>query len=80
MKRKYEFDNPEKFRVDHEILGDNLDFILQSLKSQLKSLQQEEEEIILAKKQKKEEKEKSKLEKKQEKQNFLKPHLNNLKN
>jgi len=79
MKRKYEFDNPEKFRVDHEILGDNLDFILQSLKSQLKSLQQEEEEIILAKKQKKEEKEKSKLEKKQEKQNFLNIDFNSYK-
>ena len=76
MKRKYEFDNPEKFRVDHEILGDNLDFILQSLKSQLKSLQQEENEIKLAKQQKKEEKEKTKLEKKQDKQISLNVDVN----
>jgi len=79
MKMKYEFNNPEKFRVDHEILADNLGFILQSLKSQLKSLQQEEEEIILAKQQKKEEKEKTKLEKKQEKQNFLNNNFNSYK-
>jgi len=80
MKIKYEIDNPEKFRVEHEIIPDNLDFILQSLKSQLKSLQQEEEEIILAKQQKKEEKEKVKLEKKQEKQNFLNIDFNSYKN
>ncbi len=76
MKMKYEFDNPEKFRVDHEILADNLDFILQSLKSQLKSLQQEEKEMILAKQQKKEEKEKTKLEKRQDKQNSLNVDVN----
>ncbi|QEE15101.1 hypothetical protein DSAG12_00924 [Promethearchaeum syntrophicum] len=71
MKIKYGFNNPEKFRVEHEILGENLDFILQSLKSQYKSLQQEENEIKLAKQQKKEEKEKIKLDKKQDKQIFL---------
>jgi len=76
MKSKYEFDNPEKFRVEHEILADNLGFILQSLKSQLKSLEQEEEEMILAKQQKKEEKEKSKLEKRQDGQNFLNIDVN----
>ncbi len=79
MKMKYEFKNPEKFRVDHEILAENLDFILQSLKSQLKSLQQEEEEMILTKQKKKEEKEKTKLEKKQEKQNFLNIDFNSYK-
>jgi len=68
MKMKYDFDNPDKFRVKHEIIADNLDFILQSLKSQLKSLHQEEEEIMLAKQQKKEEKVKTKLEKRQDKQ------------
>ncbi len=76
MKLKYEFDNSEKFRVKHEITADNMDFILQSLKSQLKSLHQEEEEIILAKQQKKEEKEKSKLEKRQDGQNFLNIDIN----
>ncbi|MHA1474807.1 MAG: hypothetical protein ACTSPA_01085 [Promethearchaeota archaeon] len=84
MKMKHEIDNPEKFRVEHEIIPDNLDFILQSLKSQLKSLQQEEKEIILAKKQKKEEKEKTKLEKKQDKKISLKlnvsPYIKRLKN
>ena len=84
MKMKYDFDNPDKFRVKHEIIADNLDFILQSLKSQLKSLEQEEEEINLAKQQKKEEKEKSKLEKRQDKQISLniniKSYIKRLKN
>ncbi len=76
MKMKYGFDNPEKFRVKHEISADDLDFILQSLKSQLKSLKQEEEEMILAKQQQKEEKEKIRLEKKQDKQNILNIDVN----
>ena len=76
MKIKYEIDNPEKFRVEHEIIPDNLDFILQSLKSQLNSLQQEEKDIKLAKQQKKEEKEKTKLEKRQDKQISLNMDVN----
>jgi hypothetical protein len=76
MKLKYEFDNQDKFRVEHEILAENLGFILQSLKSQLKSLQQEEEEMILAKQQKKKEKEKTKLEKKHNRQNSLNIDVN----
>jgi len=76
MKLKYEFDNPEKFRVEHEIIPDNLDFILQSLKSQYKSLLQEENEIKLAKQQQKEDKEKSKLDKKQDRQISLNIDVN----
>ncbi|MHA1719941.1 MAG: hypothetical protein ACTSWX_16365 [Promethearchaeota archaeon] len=75
MKLKYDFGNPDKFRVEHEISADNLEFILQSLKSQLKSLQQEEEEKNLARLQEKEEKEKNKLEHKRERQNFIKNDL-----
>ena len=76
MKMKYELDNPEKFRVEHEIIPDNLDFIIQSLKSQYKSLQQEEEEIKLAKQQRMEEKEKTKVERIQDKQISLNIDVN----
>ena len=75
MKMKYDFGNSDKFRVEHEISVDTLDFILQSLKSQLNSLKQEEEEKNFARQQEKNEKEKSKIERKQERKNFIKNDL-----